>query len=285
MIPDVDNDSIVYLNGDFVRLADAKVSVLDRGFVFGDGIYEVVPAYNRKPFRMDGHLARLDRSLATVRIDTGWSRQQWETLVDDLIRRSSFDDCMVYIQVTRGVAKRDHAFPKNATPTIFAMVSPFTRPTTAQREHGLTAIGIPDIRWLRCDIKSVSLLGNVLAKQQAVEAGVDEVIQFRNGYLSEGASCNIWAVKNGVLLAPVRDNLVLEGIRFSVLEELAAKFKVPLEFRPISEHELDKADELMMTSATKEVLPIVSYNGQPVGSGQPGPVYAKLRAGYDELVN
>ena len=284
MIPDVDNDSIVYLNGDFVRLADAKVSVLDRGFLFGDGIYEVVPAYNRKPFRMDGHLARLDRSLAALRIDAGWSREQWESLVSELIDRSSLDDCMVYIQVTRGVAKRDHAFPKSAKPTVFAMVSPFKRPTTAQREQGLTAIGVPDIRWLRCEVKSVSLLGNVLAKQQAVEAGVDEVIQFRNGYLSEGAACNIWAVKNGVLLAPVRDNLILEGVRFGVLEELAAKLDIPLEFRAVSEHEVEKADELMMTSATKEVLPIVSYNGKPVGSGQPGPVYATLRAGYDQLV-
>ena len=284
MIPDVDNDSIVYLNGDYVRLGDAKVSVLDRGFVFGDGIYEVVPAYNRKPFRMDGHLARLDRSLAAIGIETGWSRAQWEALVNDLIQQSSLDDCMVYIQVTRGVAKRDHAFPKNIKPTVLAMVSPFKRPTTAQREHGLTAVSIPDVRWLHCEIKSVSLLGNVLAKQKAVDAGVDEVIQFRNGYLTEGASCNIWAVKSGVLLAPVRDNLILEGIRFGVLEELAAKLDIPFECRPVSEQEIEHADELMMTSATKEVLPIVSYNGQPVGSGHPGPIYARLRAGYDQLV-
>src|SRR5690606_23625409 len=200
MIPHVDNDSIVYLNGDYVRLGDAKISVLDRGFIFGDGIYDVVPAYNGKPFRMDGHLARLERSLAAIDIKVGLGRSDWEQIVQNLIERSGLGDCMVYIQVTRGVAKRDHGFPKNATPTVFCMVSPFARPSGAAREQGLSVVGIPDVRWLRCEIKSISLLGNVLAKQQAVEAGVDEVVQFRDGHLSEGASCNIWVVKDGVLL-------------------------------------------------------------------------------------
>lgn len=284
MIPDVDGDSVVYLNGDYVRLADAKISVLDRGFIFGDGIYDVVPAYNGKPFRMDGHLARLERSLAAIDIKVGLGRGDWEQIVLDLIQRSGLADCMVYIQVTRGVAKRDHGFPKNATPTVFCMVSPFVRPGAAARDQGLSVVGIPDIRWLRCEIKSVSLLGNVLAKQHAVDAGVDEVVQFRDGYLSEGASCNIWVVKDGVLLAPPRSNLILEGIRYGFLEELAASAGVQFNARPISQQEVENADELMLSSATREVLPITSYNGKPVGTGKPGKVYSSLRAGYDKAI-
>lgn len=284
MIPDVDGDSVVYLNGDYVRLADAKISVLDRGFIFGDGIYDVVPAYNGKPFRMDGHLARLERSLAAIDIKVGLGRGDWEQIVSDLIQRSGLADCMVYIQVTRGVAKRDHGFPKNATPTVFCMVSPFVRPNGAAREQGLSVVSIPDVRWLRCEIKSVSLLGNVLAKQHAVDAGVDEVVQFRDGYLSEGASCNIWVVKDGVLLAPPRSNLILEGIRYGLLEELAAGAGIQFNARPISQQEVENADELMLSSATREVLPITSYNGKPVGTGKPGKVYSSLRAGYDKAI-
>ncbi|HEY9460377.1 MAG TPA: D-amino acid aminotransferase [Paralcaligenes sp.] len=284
MIPNVDNDSIVYLNGEYIRLGDAKISVLDRGFIFGDGIYEVVPAYKRKPFRMDAHLARLERSLKAIKIDVGWKRADWEKLVVDMLQRSPLESSMAYIQITRGVAKREHAFPSNITPTVFCMVAPFERPSAELRERGLTAVGVPDLRWLHCEIKSVSLLGNVLAKQQAVEAGVDEVVQFRDGFLSEGASCNVWAVKDGVLLAPLRNNLILEGIRYGVLEGLAKKNGIPFESRPVSQLEVEQADELMMSSATKEVLPIVTYNGKPVGSGRPGPVYAKLRGSYDAEV-
>lgn len=287
MIPDVDNDSIAYLNGEFVRLGDAKVSVLDRGFIFGDSIYDVVPVYNGTPFRMDSHLARLERSLKSISIDTGMSHAQWETLVHDMLARNTLPgNCLVYMQVTRGVAKRDHAFPANAKvrPTVFCMVTPFTRPSQALRDQGLTAVSLPDIRWLRCEIKTTSLLGNVLAKQAAVEAGVDEVVQFRDGYLSEGSSCNIWVVKNGTLLAPPRDNLILEGVRYALLAELAKEASVPFEVRPITEQEVAEADEMMLTSASKEVLPIVTYNGQPVGTGRPGEIYARLRAGYDRAV-
>lgn len=284
MIPDVDNDSIVYLNGQYVPLGQAQISVLDRGFIYGDGIYEVVPAYRGVPFLMESHLARLDRSLRAIGIEVGWSRTQWERLVYDMLERAPYENSVVYIQVTRGVAKRDHAFPRGVEPTVFCMVSPFSRPTVSQRENGLTAISIPDVRWLRCEIKSVSLLGNVLAKQQAVDAGVDEVIQFRKGYLSEGASCNIWIAKNGQLLAPVADNLILEGIRYKFMQELAATAGVPFEARQITQAEVSAADEIMMSSATKEVLPIVQYDGKPVGKGKPGPVYTLLRAAYDKFV-
>lgn len=284
MIPDVDNESLVYLNGEYVRLADAKVSVLDRGFIFGDGIYDVVPAYSGKPFRMEGHLARLERSMAAIGIRCKLTRTDWEGIVRELIDRSGLGDCMVYIQVTRGVARRDHAFPKGVEPTIFCMVSPFRRPDAAAREQGLSAIGIPDQRWLRCDIKSVSLLGNVLARQAAVEAGVDDVIQFRDGWLSEGSAANIWVVQGGTLLAPPRDNLILEGIRYGLLEELARDTGVPFVARPITQQEVSAADELLLTAATKEVLPITRYDGRPVGNGRPGPVYARLRAAYDAVI-
>ena len=284
MISNVDPDTMVFLNGDYMRLADAKISVLDRGFIFGDGIYDVVPAYKGKAFRMDEHLDRLERSLQLIELQTDYTKNDWELVVLDMLARvGRGQDCMVYIQVTRGPAKRDHAFPANSTPTIFCMVMPFERPTV-QREQGLSAIGVPDVRWLNCHIKSISLLGNVLARQQAVDAGVDDVIQFRDGYLTEASAANIWVVKDGVLLAPPRNHLILEGIRYRLLEDLAAQSGIPFEARPISEAEVEHADELMLSSATKEVLPITHYNGKAVGGAQPGPVYQALRAGYDQLI-
>jgi len=288
MVPDVDPDSIVYLNGQYLRLEDAKVSVLDRGFVFGDGIYEVVPVYGGKPFRMAEHISRLQRSLKSIRIETGLSDQDWAALFTDVIARTasalSSENVMVYLQVTRGPAKRDHAFPRQAQPTIFCMVSPFKRPSAQQREQGLSTIGIPDLRWLNCHIKSVSLLGNVLGKQAAIDAGVDEVIQFRDGVLTEGSSCNIWVVRNGILLAPELNHFILEGVRYRFIEQLAAKAGIAFQSRDITEDEVDNADELMLSSATKEVLPIVRYNDRPVGSGRPGPVYAALSQAYDDIL-
>jgi len=285
MIPDTDPNSIVYLNGEYQRLADAKISVLDRGFIFGDGIYDVVPVYAGKPFRMAAHLARLQRNLKILRLETGFTTADWEALVTDMIKRSGLSNCVVYIQVSRGVAKRDHAFPLGVKPTIFCMVNPFTRPTAQQRDQGLSAVSATDIRWQRCDIKSTSLLANILARQQAVDSGVDEVIQFRDGLLTEGSACNIWMVKDGELLAPPLDEHILEGIRYRLLEELAVQQDIPFVARPIAQHEVDTADELMLTSATKEVLPIVIYNGQPVGgTGRPGPIYRRLQAAYDKLV-
>ncbi|HEX7385810.1 MAG TPA: D-amino acid aminotransferase [Castellaniella sp.] len=285
MIPNVDNDSLVYLNGELVRLGDAKISVLDRGFIFGDGIYEVVPVYHGKPFRIHEHLARLQRSLKKVCIETGKSDADWEHLLRDMLKRSGLADCTLYLQVTRGVAKREHGFPTDpCEPTIFCMVSPFARPDAKKREHGYSVVSMPDLRWQHCDIKSVSLLGNVLAKQFATDAGVDDVIQFRNGHLSEGSSSNVWVVKNGVLIAPVRDEFILEGIRYVFIQELAQKLGIRFESRAILQEEVAAADELMLSSATKEILPITQYDGKAVGNGKPGPVYAQLRAGYDAAI-
>ncbi len=285
LIQGVSGDPTVYLNGEFGPLSQAKISVLDRGFIFGDGIYDVVPVYNRKPFRMEQHLDRLDRSLAKIQIKQPKTREQWRALILELISRSPETHSMVYLHLTRGVAKRDHAYPKpEVAPTVFAMVAPMTPPGAAAREQGLRAISIADERWLHCDIKSISLLGNVLAKQAAVDAGVDEVVQFRDGHLTEGASCNIWVVKNGKLLAPPKNNLVLEGIRYGLLDELTKEAGIPFELRPVTQDEVKDADELMMSSATREVLPIVELDGKPVGTGKPGDLYRRLRSAYDARI-
>lgn len=284
MIAGVAGDPLVYLNGDFTALSAAKVSVLDRGFLLGDGIYEVVPAYAGKPFRMAQHLARLTRSLAAIAMPNPMTDEQWQALVARLIVETGPVDQYVYLQVTRGVAKRDHAFPKDVTPTVFAMSTPFNRPTPEVWNAGLKAITAADERWLHCEIKSISLLGNVLARQSAVEQGANEAILFRDGYLTEGAAANIWVVKDGVLLGPPRNNLILEGIRYGMMQELAVLQGIPFEMRPITRAEVDAADELLLTAATKEVLPILELDGRPVGTGQPGPVFAKLRAAYDAAI-
>ncbi|OVZ59296.1 D-amino acid aminotransferase [Pigmentiphaga sp. NML080357] len=284
MIPGIAGDPPVYLNGEFTPLSQAKISVLDRGFIFGDGIYEVVPVYGRKPFRMAQHLARLARSLEAIRIPNPHGTAEWRELVGKLIDTSDAQDQFVYLQVTRGVAKRDHAFPAQVVPTVFGMTSPFARPAAALREQGVKAVTMPDERWLHCEIKSTSLLGNVLARQFAADRDALEVVMFRDGYLSEGSSSNIWVVKDGRLVAPQKNHLILEGIRYGFIEEMASAKGIPLEMRPVSQAEVEAADELMLSSATKEILPIVSLDGKPVGSGRPGPVYARLRQGYDEAI-
>jgi len=285
MIPGMPGDSQVYLNGEFTRADEAKISVLDRGFIFGDGIYDVVPVYNGKPFRMAEHLDRLERSLKALSISSPKSREEWIELVNELIRRAPTPNCVVYIQVTRGVYKRDHAFPKgNITPTVFGMATEFKRPSAEQRDQGLRMISIPDERWLHCEIKSISLLGNVLARQQAAEAGVDEAILFRDGFLTEGAASNIWVVSGGKLLAPPKNNLILEGIRYGLMTELAEESGISFESRRISQEEVARADEILVTSAAKEVLPVTELDGKPVGNGKPGPVYRKLQAAYDARI-
>jgi len=284
MIPDIDPDALVYLDGAFVRLGDAKVSVLDRGFLFGDGVYEVVPVYGGKPFRLQDHVARLLRSLQAVRIDAGRTSEAWQALFLEVLHRAALADCALYLQVTRGVARREHRFPAKAIPTVFCMAAPRTPPTRQARDTGLHAVSMPDVRWQLCQIKSVSLLGNVLAKQYAVDHGVDEVIQFRNDCLTEGSSCNIWVVRNGALFAPQRNNHILEGIRYGFLVELAQAANIAFQERTLSRRDVAQADELMLSSATTEVLPIVQLDGQPVGTGVPGPVYRRLRTAYDHAI-
>jgi len=276
--------SICYLNGEFQPLAEAKVSVLDRGFIFGDGIYEVVPVYYRKPLRFDHHMARFERSTGEIGLANPMSRAQWLALVTELVARNRGERQFDYWQVTRGPARRDFAFPKDAVPTVFAMSTPFIRPSQAQRTQGLAAVTRRDERWLRCDIKSVSLLGAVLARQYATEQGADEVVQLRDGILTEGSASNMWVVKDGTLIGAHRDHLILEGIRYGFIEELCRQCGVPFKVARLTGEEVAAADELMLSAATRGILPITRLDGRPFGSGVPGPVYAALRAGYDAAI-
>ncbi len=279
------DDPLCYLNGEYLPLSSARIPVLDRGFIFGDGIYEVVPVYRKRPFRLEHHLNRLERSLAEVRIDNPRSRDEWRAIIERLIRSSAAAELVVYIQVTRGVARRDFAFPAGVAPTVFAMASALNRPGPAQRDQGLRAVSVPDLRWHRCDIKATSLLGAVLARQQAADRGLDEVVQHRDGRLTEGSASNVWVVKGGRVLAPPRDHMILEGIRYGFIEQLCAQASIPFEVRVISMDEVRAADELMLTAATREVLPIVELDGRPIGDGRPGPVYRQLRRGYDAAID
>jgi D-alanine transaminase len=274
------NDPVVYLNGALTPLSEAKISVLDRGFIYGDGIYDVVPIYNKKAFRITEHLARLLRSMATIGIQNPHTEAQWRQLIAQVVDANGLNDQVVYIQVTRGVAKRAHAFPKEVTPTVFIMTNPLVLPSEKTRSEGVASVTMDDRRWLNCQIKSTSLLGNVLAAEHAVQEGVLEVIQFRDDYLTEGSSSNIWVVKDSKLMAPPKDNLILEGIRYGLLEELCIAAGIPFTSRKITREEVFSADEVLMTSASKEILPIVKIDDQPVGSGKPGPVFQRLYAGY-----
>jgi D-alanine transaminase len=273
-------DPIVYLNGAFMPIEEARVPVLDRGFVFGDGIYEVVPVYGRVPFRWAQHHARLVRSLGRIRIENPFDADGWRALVDALIARHAWNDQFVYIQVTRGVARRDHAFPKGIAPTVFAMSSPLPTIPAEVIERGVATVSLVDERWLHCDIKSTSLLGNVLARQAAVDAGATECVMFRDGFMTEGSASNVWVVRAGRVLAPPRDRLILEGIRYGLMQELCEAEGVPFEARPIARDEVTSADELMLSSATKEVMPITRLDSKPVGTGVPGPVFRRLHAAY-----
>jgi D-alanine transaminase len=274
---------IVYLNGEFMPLENARISVLDRGFIFGDGVYEVIPVYSRHPFRLREHLARFERSHQAIRISNPLTDAEWTQLVQDLIARNSGDDQSIYLQVTRGVAKRDHAFPKDSKATVFGMSSPLSTPSRATVEAGIPAITTIDYRWLKCDVKSTSLLGNCLLRQAAADAGAIEVVMFRDGFLTEGSSSNVFAVKNGTVLATPKNNLVLPGITYDVVIELAQAHGLPLEVRPIAEAEVRAADEIWVTSSTKEVLAVTTLDGKPVGSGKPGPVFRRMHQLYQDF--
>jgi D-alanine transaminase len=274
---------MVFLNGKIVPIEEAKVSVLDRGFIFGDGIYELVPVYSRVAFRLDEHLARLERSLGEARIRNPYSRAQWRKLVYQLIDAQAFDDQGVYFQVTRGVAKRDHAFPAHAEPTVFMMSNPLVAPPQAQVEAGAAAVSAVDNRWLRCDIKSISLIGNVLLRQLSVEAGAAETILFRDAKLTEASASNVFIVRAGVIVAPPKSGLILPGITYDVVAELAQANGLPLEFRDVAESEVRGADEIWVTSSSKEVLAIVSLDGRRIGDGRPGPVFRRMYDLYQDF--
>lgn len=277
-----------YLNGEFTTLRDAKVSVMDRGFIFGDGAYEVVPVYAGRPFRFAEHMARLNRSLSELRIENPMSAAQWRELVDRLVaayaqtlgKSPEQTDQLVYFQVTRGVAMRDHIMLPGLTPTVFVTSNRMSPPSEESRANGVACVSADDFRWKKAHIKSVSLAGAVLARQISADLGAVETIMFRDGWLSEAAACNVWVVRKGVVMGPPKGNLVLEGIRYGVIEELCREAGIPFELRNVSRDEVFGADELMLSSATKEVLPVTLLDGQAIGTGRPGPIYQALYAGY-----
>ena len=295
--------TICYLNGDYTPLKDAKISVLDRGFIFGDGVYEVLPAYSGQLFRFEQHMARLDRSLTELRIPNPMTRDEWLQIAMKLIaahademQASTLNDTqnklenafppafeqIIYIQVSRGVAPRDHVMPPGLKPTVFVMINPMKMPSAQARAEGVACVTADDFRWEKAHIKSTSLLGAVFSRQISADEGALETVMFRGDYLSEAASSNVWVVKGGKLLGPPKDQLVLEGIRYGLFEELCLAQGIPFELRRITKAEVLGADELLLSSATKEVLPVTLLDGVKVGTGLPGPIYAKLYKAYQE---
>ena len=275
----------VYLNGQFMPIEEARIPVLDRGFIFGDGVYEVIPVYSRRAFRLAEHLQRLQHSLGGIRLQNPHSDAEWTKLINELIARNAGEDQYLYLHITRGVAKRDHAFPNPpVAPTVFMMSNPLTTPPAELLQSGVGAATAQDNRWLRCDIKAIALLPNVLLRQIAVDAGCAETILIRDdAFMTEGAASNIFVVKNGTLLAPPKDNLMLPGITYDVVLEIAAANGIPHQVRKVTKDEVFNADELLLTSSTKEVLAITRLDGKPVGNGKPGPMFARLYKLYQDF--
>ena len=272
----LNSDQVVYLNGAFVALADARISVLDRGFIYGDGVYEVVPIYARTPFRMPHHLKRLQYSLDGIRLANPHTEAQWDALIRELAVKQPYDNQALYLQITRGVAKRDHAFPQGVPPTVFMMSNPLPLPSREQVEKGVAVVTAADNRWQRCDLKTTSLLGNVLMRQLAVDGNAVETVMFRDGLLTEASASNVLIVKGGTVIAPPKDNLILPGITYDATLEFARDAGVPLDVRKVTRAEALAADEMWLSSSTKEVLAITRIDGQPFGGGMPGAVFRKV---------
>jgi D-alanine transaminase len=289
--------TICYLNGVFCPINEAKISVLDRGFIFGDGVYEVVPIYFGQPFRFEHHMQRLERSLNELKIVNPFSRVEWLNLILELVSRYAKDshtqpsssNQIVYLQLSRGAAPRDHVMTQGISPTVFMMTNPLKSVPEDIRLAGVKCVSADDFRWEKAHIKSTSLLGAVLSRQISADAGATETIMFRDGFLSEASSSNVWIVKNSVLIAPPKNNLVLEGIRYGLLEEICQESGISYELRPISKEEVFSADEVMLSSASKEVLAVSQIDDSVVGAhtshaGKPGPIYLKLYTAYQNKI-
>jgi D-alanine transaminase len=276
------NTAIAYLNGEFLPLADVSISPFDRGFLFADGIYEVIPVYHGRPFRLAGHLQRLINSLAAIQLECGLERGQWEALLNELIARNGGGNLAVYLQVTRGAPQiRDHNFPDADTPpTIFAMASLLKPLPEAPYRDGISVITGADIRWSACHIKSIALLPNVLARQQAVAQGAADTILVRDGYLTEAVASNVFLVHAGVLLTPRKDQRILPGITRELILELAAANGIPCEEKDLPATLLAEADEIWLSGSTKEIIPVSTLDGRPVGAGVPGPLWRRMTALY-----
>ncbi len=267
---------MIYLNGSFIPIEDARISVLDRGFIFGDGVYEVVPVYSRRLFRLTEHLRRLQDSLEGIRLKNPHSDVAWRGLLEQIIASNEGDDQYLYLHITRGVAPREHSFPEDVMPTVFIMSTPLLAPPKELLTTGVSAITANDNRWLRCDIKATSLLPNVLLRQMAADEDAVETLLLREGFLTEGSASNIFVVRNEMLLAPPKSYLMLPGITYDVVLELAVTHDIPHEIREVSEYEIRTAQELLLTSSTKEIMPITRLDGKLVGSGKPGTIFTQL---------
>lgn len=275
--------AICYLNGDFLPIDQAKVSVLDRGFVFGDGVYEVIPAYGGKLFRLQQHLQRLANSLDAIRLSNPLSQTQWQNMLQALVEKNQAEadnDQSVYLQITRGVAKRDHSFPENTPATVFAMSNPLVASSVKNLAAGVSAITLDDIRWRYCYIKTIALLPNVLLKQQATEKQATEAILIRQGEVTEGSASNLFIVKKGVIKTPAKSEHLLPGITRDLIVELAQKNNLPCEQTRISEAELHAADEIWLSSSTKEIIPVTLLDEKIVGTGKAGPLWEKMISIY-----
>jgi D-alanine transaminase len=274
--------NIAHFNGQLLPIDRISISPLDRGFIFGDGVYEVIPVYEGRMLRGREHFERLQRSMDEIRLTNPHSADEWLAITRDLLAHHPGNQS-VYIQVTRGAPqKRDHVMPKGLQPTVFMMVQPLASPSREAVENGVACITHEDFRWTKCHIKSTSLLGNILARQLSAEVGATETILLRDGMLTEASSSNVFVVKDGVVAAPPQDNLILLGITYDLVTRLAAEGAVRFEIRAITEAELRAADEVWLSSSTKEVLAVTTLDGKPVGTGKPGPAFRRMHALYQE---
>jgi D-alanine transaminase len=263
----------VYLNGRYLPIEDAHISVLDRGFLFGDGVYEVIPAYRGRLFEFEAHMARLDNSLAAVRIDNPHSLDEWQGIFAPLLEDGT--DQYVYLQITRGAApKRDHQFPENVVPTVFAMSSPI--PPYLSRETGIKAFSLEDSRWQNCHVKAITLLANVLLRQEASERGGAEAILIKNGFVTEGSSSNVFAVLNGRLVTPPLSRDILPGITREVILKIAEANHISCLEQPVSIDDLKQADEIWIASSVREIVPVIELDDRTISGGKPGPVWQKV---------
>ena len=273
---------IVYLNGRYLPIDEATVPVLDRGFIYGDGVYELVPVYNRKPFRLAEHLTRLKNSMDRIRLTNPHTDAEWADILSRVVAEQPFDNQVVYFQVTRGVARRDHVFPQGVAPTVFMMSNPLATPSADVIENGVACVTSVDERWLNCDIKSISLLGNVLMRQLAADNDAVETVMFRDGFLTEASASNVLIVRDGVVVAPPKDRMILPGITYGAIFDFARDGGIAFTMRPVRESEVWEADEVWLSSSTKEVVAIVKLDGRAVGNpdhcGRPGPVFRKMHA-------
>jgi D-alanine transaminase len=272
-----------FVDGSFMPVTEARVSVLDRGFLFADGVYEVIPAYGGKTFALKQHLARLARSLKELQIANPHTEAEWTGLASQLMEHNGGGDCMIYFQVTRGApGKRGHAFPSGVKPTVVGLCNALPMPSEPALRDGVAAVTRPDIRWGRCDIKSIALLPNILASQAANEKSCNEAILHRDSRVTEGASSNVWAVLGTAVVTPSKGPEILAGITRDVLLEALRAAKVPVQERRLTLNELRSADEIWLTSSTREVLPVTRLDGDPVGGRKPGTVWKKAYALFQD---